>query len=147
MLIEKCEELIFSDICHQPRAPFCGCHNMYQIKCHPDYKKSFHTACQHSHEPVDSFQNRKLHHQIQHIQNNMKNQIYHHICHYAGNQAVGHMQFQVSPKKTVFQRLMNLSQRHLAEMFRYLPQRKVKRVFRLSRIIKRASVTEFISTL
>ncbi|MFR3391725.1 MAG: hypothetical protein ACLTT1_14875 [[Clostridium] scindens] len=25
---------------------------------------------------------------------------------YAGNQAVGHMQFQVSPKKTVFQRLI-----------------------------------------
>ena len=66
---------------------------------------------------------------------------------YAGNQAVGHMQFQVSPKKTVFQRLMNLSQRHLAEMFRYLHQRKVMRVFRLSRIIKRESVTEFISTL
>lgn len=41
----------------------------------------------------------------------------------------------------------DLSQRHLAEMFRYLPQMKVMRVFRLSRIIKRESVTEFISTL
>ena len=30
---------------------------------------------------------------------------------------------------------------------RYLPQMKVMRVIRLSRIIKRASVTEFISTL
>ena len=106
MLIEECEELIFSDICHQPRAQICGCHNMYQIKYHPDNEKSLYAACQHSKEPVDSFQNRKLHHQIQHIQNNMKNQIYHHICHYAGNQAVGHMQFQVSPKKTVFQRLI-----------------------------------------
>ena len=87
MLIEECEELIFSDICHQPRAQICGCHNMYQIKYHPDNEKSLYAACQHSKEPVDSFQNRKLHHQIQHIQNNMKNQIYHHLCHYAGNQA------------------------------------------------------------
>ena len=39
MLIEECEELIFSDICHQPRAKICGCQNMYQIKNKPNKEK------------------------------------------------------------------------------------------------------------